>query len=48
MTGTLDWVQNWVPTDDGALGDAPDRAARILLKVIEKHPEAVEDALDAA
>jgi putative transcriptional regulator len=26
----------------------PDRAARILLKVIEKHPEAVEDALDAA
>jgi putative transcriptional regulator len=26
----------------------PDRSARILLKVIEKHPEAVEDAIRAA
>jgi putative transcriptional regulator len=26
----------------------PDRAARVLLKVIDKHPEAVEDAIRAA
>jgi putative transcriptional regulator len=26
----------------------PDRSARILLRVIEKHPEAVEDALKVA
>jgi putative transcriptional regulator len=25
----------------------PDRSARVLLRVIEKHPEAVEDALKA-
>jgi putative transcriptional regulator len=25
----------------------PDRAARVLLKIIERHPEAVEDALVA-
>ena len=26
----------------------PDRSARVLLRVIEKHPEAVEDALKVA
>lgn len=38
----LDTLQNW---EQGR--NRPDRTARILLRVIELHPEAVEDALVA-